>query len=120
MQYGAIFSDVDGLACPHGVDTRTQSRGVRDARQQSQPIRIDALAREVEVEANGLAGKAAAAFRVAIAKCAHGHSPGFRGARLKGTPCGGQFFVGHWGDGVSAETGPRWYPQAAELAREMP
>ena len=61
VQYRAPFGGVDGLAAPHRLDARAQSRGIGQARQQAQAVVIDALAREIEIETGGLAAKARAA-----------------------------------------------------------
>ena len=80
---------------PHGLDARAQVRGIGEIGQQAQAVVVDALAREIEVQARGLARKAAAALRVRVAQRAQRDGAGFRGARLQGAPRGGQVVMGH-------------------------
>ena len=114
VQHRATFGGVDGLAAPHGLDARAQVRrhrrgwpagagrrrrcaGARNRGTGRRPrARIGCRAPDPR-----RAGRARRTARVS------------RGARLQGTPGGGQIVMGHRGRRTirGCETGPRWYRQ---------
>ncbi len=115
VQYRAPFGGVDGFAAPHRLDARAQSGGIGQARQQAQAVVIDALARKIQVEPGGFAREAAAARRIRVAQRAQAHGAGFGGARLQGTPGGGQIVVGHRDWDLAAKEGGDGIDNVLEL-----
>ncbi len=80
---------------PHGLDARAQPGRVGQAQEQPQTVVVDALAGEVVIKVHCLTCEARAALRIGITQCAQRYGAGFSGARLQGTPVGGQFVLGH-------------------------
>jgi hypothetical protein len=101
VQHRPALGGVYRVAPPHRVDAGAQTRGVGQAREQTQAVAVDPLPGIIEVETAGLAGEVRRACRIGITQGAQWHGAGFGGARLHGTPGGGQCVVGHprirWG-----------------------
>jgi hypothetical protein len=105
VQNGTAFGNVDGITAPHGIDALTQARGLGEADEKAQPVGVEMLAREVQVQATGFAGEPFAACRIGSAQRSQAHRMRFIGSRTQGAPGGGQFFMGHRGRCLLLEIG---------------
>jgi hypothetical protein len=90
VQDRPVFRDVDRVAAPHRIDARTQSGSLGETREKTHALVIDALAREIQIEAGGLARVLPAAIRIRVAEPTQGDCRSFSGASLQCAPDGGQ------------------------------
>jgi hypothetical protein len=96
MQHRTILGGVDRLTAPLGIDARSQSACFREIAEQAQALGVDALPREIEIEADRVARESLTSRGVRIAQRTQVDLAGIRGVRLQRPPGADSRVVSHF------------------------